>query len=87
MSLLSDIITILVGILFYSLSIISIIGIGYSYLKQWSFSRQAIMTLELTLTNPIAILIVKLINLAKYLAIPIIIGGLVWYALYADAVI
>ena len=83
----ADIITVIVGILFYTLSIISIIAIVYSYLKQWKATRRAIENIEVTAANPILIIILKVLEYAKYLAIPIIIWGLYWYTMYAQVTV
>lgn len=82
-----DIITILIGILFYTLSIISIFAIVYSYLKEWQGTRVAIIGLEAAARNPALIILVKVINYAKYLAAPMLVWGLYWYTVYAQATV
>lgn len=82
-----DIITILLGILFYLFSLLSIIGTLYSYLKQWDATRKIISNIEMTATNPIVRIILVVIKYSQYLAIPVIICGLIWYNYYASATI
>jgi hypothetical protein len=79
-----SIITIISGILFYIVSLFSILGIIYGYLKSWPISRTSILALETTATNPVLIIVLKVLQYVKYLAIPAIIWGLVWYTMYAD---
>lgn len=81
---LSDLITVLVNIVFYALSLLSILGALYSYLKQWDLTKRTVENIELRLMNPLAIILVKVINYSRFLVVPIIIWGLTWAALYAE---
>ena len=80
---LDGLITVLSGILFYNLSINSIIGIIYSYLETWKVTRGLIQQLQLQAANPVVKAILYVVKYSRYLAIPVIIWGLVWYTYYA----
>jgi hypothetical protein len=78
-----DIVTVILGILFYATSIISIIAIAYSYLKTWMLTRDFIIMLEMRAVHPVLIILIRVVNYAKYLAIPVIVWGLIWYTNFA----
>lgn len=86
--LIEDVFTILLGIIFYILTILSIVGVGYSYLKSFSFSAAVITNIEISANaNAITKVIVLVLNYSKYIVIPVLIWGLIWYNSYASRVI
>jgi hypothetical protein len=78
------VLTVILGILYYAVVIIAIGGTAYSYLKTLDFSRPLIMALEQrAAATPHLMIIIFLINWCKYITIPALIWGLIWYAQYA----
>lgn len=80
--------TVILGILYYAVVIIAIGGTGYSYLKTWDFSRPLIMRLEQRAAlTPHLMIIILLTNWCKYITIPALLWGLIWYAQYAKLIV
>jgi len=83
-----SILIVVLGIIFILLCVFSVIGVFYGYLQHWSFSRNLIQIIQLeSNANPVLKVIVIICRISKYIAIPVIIWGIVYYIYYAKLAI
>jgi len=83
-----DAFNLLLGIVYYIVVIIGVLGTSYSYLKTLTITASIIAALENQASDvPHLSIIVIIINYSKYVTIPALIWGLWWYNLYAGVTI